>query len=141
MFRPHVCIDNWGRLFHTKSSWCHWCVCISFFFSRKIAEQNINILMRGWPKIAELPQGHFFFEKTCPWTGLGFRVGGARFFSKNLAPGVIFSCPRLEHGSMDGTYCKLMIMIYCVDILYVLLFFLFVCHLARLGKSCRMFSK
>ena len=40
-----------------------------------------------------------------------------------------FSRPRTEHGSIDGTYCKLMIMIYCVVILYVFLFFLFVCHL------------
>jgi hypothetical protein len=53
-----------------------------------------------------------------------------------------FSRPRTErkHGSMDGTYCKLMIMIFCVVIVYVFLFFLFVCHLAWLCKICRMFS-
>ena len=35
---------------------------------------------------------------------------------------------------MDGTYCKLMIMIYCVVILYVFLFFLFA------GGAARHFS-
>jgi hypothetical protein len=36
--------------------------------------------------------------------------------------------------SMGGTYCKLMIVIFCVVILYVFLIFLFVCHQALLVK-------
>ena len=38
-----------------------------------------------------------------------------------------FSRPRTEHGLMDGTCCKLMIMIYCVVILYVFLFETLLC--------------